>query len=236
MLKITLQEGQKLWVTSDTHYSHKNICSGVSDWVVSDNIGTIRNFDTLDDMNDTIVRNINSVVGVDDVILHFGDWSFGGFDKIMKFYDKLNCKNIHLILGNHDEHIEKNKENIQSIFKSINTLVDVSVRWGRVNKKDFIACHYPIASWNTLKRGTMHLHGHTHLTGDRRFGNGKRMDIGIDGHPEFRPYDFVNEIIPIMDKREIKSEIFKDHHAKIETETVKTSFFRYLYDKYFKRK
>jgi len=234
MLKIELQEGQKLWVTSDSHHSHKNICRGVSDWVVSDNIGTIRNFDTLEDMNDAIVNNINSVVGVDDIMLHFGDWSFGGFDKIKKFYDKLNCKNIHLILGNHDEHIDKNKDNIQSIFKSINTLVEVSVRWGRTNKKDFVACHYPIASWNNLKRGIMHLHGHTHLTGDRRFGNGKRMDIGIDGHPEFRPYDFVNEIIPIMDKRPLKSEIFKDHHSKIEPETVKTSFFRYLYDKYIK--
>jgi hypothetical protein len=26
------------------------------------------------------------------------------------------------------------------------------------------------------------------------------MDVGIDGHPEFRPYNIMREIIPIMDK------------------------------------
>jgi hypothetical protein len=41
------------------------------------------------------------------------------------------------------------------------------------------------------------LHGHQHLKGDQRFGNGKRMDIGMCGHPEFRPYN-LDEIIDTL--------------------------------------
>ena len=42
------------------------------------------------------------------LICRFIIWSFNGFDKIIEFRNRLNCKNIHLILGNHDTHIEKN--------------------------------------------------------------------------------------------------------------------------------
>jgi hypothetical protein len=46
-----------------------------------------------------------------------------------------------------------------------------------------------------------------------KFGKGKRMDVGMDGHPEFRPYNLKTEIIPLMDSREIISEMFNDHHT-----------------------
>jgi len=31
-------------------------------------------------MNDTLVNNINEMVGENDVLIHLGDWSFGGFE------------------------------------------------------------------------------------------------------------------------------------------------------------
>ena len=70
-------------------------------------------------------------------------------------------------------------------------------------------------SWRDMKSGAIHLHGHTHFSGDNRFGNGKKMDVGIDGHPEFRPYNLKDEIIPLMDKRPIVSEYTTvlDHHT-----------------------
>ena len=37
------------------------------------------------------------------------------------------------------------------------------------------------------------------------------MDVGIDSHEEFRPYN-INEIISIMDKRPIEIEL-GDHHG-----------------------
>jgi hypothetical protein len=39
------------------------------------------------------------------------------------------------------------------------------------------------------------------------------MDVGIDGHPEFRPYNIMREILPIMDKRDVRSDMPNDHHV-----------------------
>jgi calcineurin-like phosphoesterase family protein len=78
-----------------------------------------RNFETLDKMNSAIVNNINDLVGQDDVLIHLGDWSFGGFENIEEFYNRLICKNIHLVLGNHDHHIDRNRDNIRSKFLSV---------------------------------------------------------------------------------------------------------------------
>jgi hypothetical protein len=39
------------------------------------------------------------------------------------------------------------------------------------------------------------------------------MDVGIDGSTEFRPYNLIEEIIPIMIKRNIISDMEFDHHT-----------------------
>jgi hypothetical protein len=46
-----------------------------------------------------------------------------------------------------------------------------------------------------------------------RFGKGQRMDVGMDGHPEFRPYNILREIVPLLKKRPIMSEMPDDHHT-----------------------
>lgn len=209
-MKIELQKGQNIWVTSDTHYNHKNICRGVTNWRTQDGevpVSQTRDFKTLELMNETIVNNINSNVGQDDILIHLGDWSFGGFESIREFWDRIVCKNIHLVLGNHDHHIENNREGSQGLFKSVsqyNTL--------KIAEHTFRLLHYPISSWNGLNKGNMHLHGHCHLPTHMRFGKGKRMDVGMDGHPEFRPYHIMREVVPMLRHRENLSEMPNDHH------------------------
>jgi calcineurin-like phosphoesterase family protein len=208
---ITINKNTNVWITSDTHYNHKNICRGVTDWRMQSGeipISQTRDFSSLDKMNDVIVNNINNVVGENDVLIHLGDWSFGGFDSIKIFWERLRCKNIHLILGNHDHHIENNKENIQELFSSVSHYNTI-----KYNGNEFKVMHYPISSWDGLNKGYIHLHGHCHLPTNMRFGKGKRMDVGMDGHPEFRPYNLSNEIIPIMNERLILSEMPDDHHV-----------------------
>jgi calcineurin-like phosphoesterase family protein len=90
-MKITLEKGQRLFFTSDTHYAHSNICSATTNWTESSNM--TREFNSLDKMNATLVNNINCMVGEDDILIHLGDWSFGGFDKIEEFRSQINCKN-----------------------------------------------------------------------------------------------------------------------------------------------
>lgn len=195
-----------------THYNHKNLCRGVTDWRNPDGsipIAQTRDFPSIQKMNDTMVNNINSVVMHDDMLIHLGDWSFGGFDSIRQFYDRLVCKNIYLILGNHDHHIKNNRDDIRELFKKI----DKANEEYKIGRYTLHLEHYPVLTWKDIKKGNIHLHGHTHFSGDQRFGVGRRMDIGIDGHPEFRPYDLWNEVIPMMLKRPIKSELGTlDHH------------------------
>lgn len=208
MLKF--EGNENIWVTSDPHFNHNNICRGVTNWRTETGeipISSTRDFQNLDDMNTRIVENINSVVGQDDILLCLGDWSFGGFESIKQFRDRIVCNNIHLILGNHDHHIKINKKGIQEIFKSVSKYDLMTY-----GKHNFVLFHYPISSWDGLKKGHIHLHGHVHSSTERRFTNGKKMDVGIDGHPEFRPYNLKHEIIPMMDKREIGSETPYDHH------------------------
>jgi calcineurin-like phosphoesterase family protein len=200
-----------IWVTSDSHYNHKNICRGVTDWRTENGIVPIkqtRDFPNLEKMNNVIVNNINKVVGQDDVFIHLGDWSFGGFEKIQEFWDRLVCKNIYLVLGNHDHHIENNRDGVQGLFKKVFHYETI-----KFSDNTFKLMHYPISSWDGLNKGHIHLHGHCHLPTELRFGKGKRMDVGMDGHPEFRPYNLRYEIIPLMEKQPIRSEIGFDHHT-----------------------
>jgi len=101
-----------VWITSDTHYHHKNICRGVTNWRTKDGkipMDQTRNFQDLDEMDSVIINNINQKVGPNDTLIHLGDVAFGGFEKIGEFLDRLVCKNVHLVLGNHDQHITKNR-------------------------------------------------------------------------------------------------------------------------------
>jgi len=213
-MKIELKQGQRLWFTSDTHYNHTNICRATTRWTDADSV--TRDFASLEKMNETLVSNINKYVQQDDILIHLGDWSFGGFESIKEFRDRIICQNIHLILGNHDHHIERNKDDIQSIFNSVSQYLDLEVRrWVGKEKERlrFICMHYPIASWNGMNDEVIHLHGHVHLPKHLRVSAGKTMDVGVDGN-NLEPID-LDSILRIMSKQPIdKLSLPKDHHVK----------------------
>jgi calcineurin-like phosphoesterase family protein len=198
----------KVYITPDTHYGHKNICRGVTNWRTQDGeipTDSTRDFQTIEQMNERIIDGINHYVGQDDTLIMLGDVSFGGFDNIGIFLERLVCHNIHLILGNHDHHIENNRDYIQGRFLSVQHYLEV-----KINDRDFVLCHYPLQSWHGMNKGVIHLHGHVHLPENRKFGNGKKMDVGVDGNG-MDPYS-IDEIIKIMDKRPVAFEMNGDHH------------------------
>jgi calcineurin-like phosphoesterase family protein len=207
---IKLEKEKKVWITSDTHYGHTNICRGVTNWRLPNGdipVNQTRDFPTIEKMNAAIVNNINSLVGQDDILIHLGDWSFGGFEKIEEFRNRIICQNIHLILGNHDHHIDRNRGDIRKLFLSVSWFEQFEYMGETIE-----CCHYPISSWNNLRKGRVHLHGHCHLPHNQKISNGRRMDIGMDGNPEFEPYD-LHEVIKMLKKREIGSEMGPlDHH------------------------
>jgi len=216
-MKIVLEKEQKIFFTSDTHYNHSNICSSTTNWQCADNL--TRKFDSLDLMNDCLVENINLTVGENDILIHLGDWSFGGFDKISEFRKRINCKNIHLTYGNHDHHIRRNKQGVQSIFTSTQDYLFLDIRRpskegkGVMDKYSFICMHYPIASWDGMNNGVIHLHGHVHLPPHLRLGEGKSLDVGVDGN-HLDPIS-LDGILSLMENQPIKKLCLpKDHHEK----------------------
>lgn len=193
-----------IWFTSDTHYNHKNICRGVSNWNPGNEelfLQVTRDFPDLETMNNAIVEGINDTVSPEDYLIHLGDWSFGGFEKIEEFRSKINCKNIILILGNHDHHIENNRSGIRKIFTHVTHYEELTVTSSIKDTMKFVLCHYPIISWNGLRTNTHMIHGHQHLKHSDRFGAGKRMDVGLCGSPNFMPYH-IDEVVSLLETRE----------------------------------
>ena len=214
-MKLILNKGQRLWFTSDTHYNHGNICSATTKW--NDPV-TCREFKSLEHMNAHLIGNINEKVGQDDILFHLGDWSFGGFEQIELFRNQIVCKNVHIITGNHDHHIENDREGIQSVFSSVNKYLNLVVKWNvgtpLMGEQRFALMHFPIASWDNMARGAIHLHGHVHFEADKRIGAGKMMDVGCDGN-ELYPIE-MSEVLKLMRDQPIKSMFVFDHHEIVE--------------------
>lgn len=193
-----------IWFTSDTHYAHTNIAGQkVSSWGSG-----YRGFDSVGEMNDTLIKNINDCVKENDILYHLGDWSFGAHN-IFYFRNSIICKTIHLIKGNHDQHIaDKDIKIIESSFNPIDLFTSIQdVYTGNIGKNFFHLSHYSHRVWPKSHNGSIHLFGHSHGSLNGNFG--KSMDVGIDTHPEFRPYH-INEILQIMSNRKLEK---VDHHG-----------------------
>lgn len=217
-MKININQ-QNVFFTSDPHYHHKQLVLGSSSW---EDKNDCRKFKSLEEHDDTLVNNINNLVSKDDILFCLGDWAFGSYNgdniyKSFEFRERINCKNIHLILGNHDQEIRDNKSNLQGIFSSVSFykemyIIEPSTLEGvKAEKQHICMMHYPIRSWNKMRKGSFMLHGHCHnnlpdlvIKGDLA----KTMDVGVDTHKEFRPYSY-EEVKEIMSKRHNLTE---DHH------------------------
>ena len=195
-----------IWFTSDTHFGHTNIAGpSVSRWQRG-----YRNFDSVWEMNQALVEGINRYVKEDDILYHLGDWSFGGIHNIKLFRDSIVCQNIHLVLGNHDQHIV-NKEvkfhdtsfNPIDLFSSVQDVLHLGL-----GKTELFLSHYSHRVWNGSHKGVIHLYGHSHGSIEDL---GLSMDVGVDVAyrmlGEWRPFN-ISDINRIMDKRDGKMQ----HH------------------------
>lgn len=226
-LKFNQSKDQRVFFTSDPHYAHQNICGGVTEWVKlprpyrdweqSDEKGLIkfcldnglRPFPSLSKMNDTIVNNINDVVGENDVLFCLGDWAFGGKENIPLFRKRLVCKNVHLVYGNHDDHIEDYRNGYQGLFSTTAHYREIVV-----DKEMLCLFHYKQTIWNKSHRGAYQFYGHSHSNAEH-IVNGRSMDVGIDNAfrllGEYRPFSF-DELMSILKDR--KTEVI-DHHGAV---------------------
>jgi calcineurin-like phosphoesterase family protein len=88
---------KNIWVISDTHFNHANILN------FKDFSGNkVRPFESVEEMNETMIERWNEVVKPGDKIYHLGDVFFGPKDWIENNWHRLNGKK-RLIVGNHDD-------------------------------------------------------------------------------------------------------------------------------------
>ncbi len=126
----------------------------------------------LEEMNTAIIDGINSVVTKNSTLWVLGDFCWKA-SKYGHFRQRINCRNLHIVMGNHDTN------SLRQHVSSISNMVCRNFRSRR-----FVLCHYPIASWSGRHHGSIHLHGHCHGTItdalDSLWPDRFMQDVGID--------------------------------------------------------
>lgn len=222
---------QNFWFTADTHFAHKNLCNGSTTWDRIKNKGGLRDFKDQHQMSDHFINQINKYVKEDDVLYHLGDWSFGGPENIKLYRDRIVCKTIHLILGNHDDDIVDNivvdyedRDGTTWIVRAQDLFTSVSdrkvVKRGKKGRR-MILDHFAARTWNRCHKGAYQLHGHSHSSLEQpnnqhdvnKFYNKYRtMDVGMDNafriFGEYKPFNY-NWILEYLEPR---PSLGIDHH------------------------
>lgn len=108
-------------------------------------------------MTMVLANNINAFVGHNDTLYHLGDFAWGSPRNIERFRCMINCRNIHLIYGNHDKVIRKH-EYLRALFNSVNDILTTKTPDGH----KIVLCHYAMRTWHCSHHGAWHLYGHSH--------------------------------------------------------------------------
>jgi len=181
----------RLWIVSDTHFGHANIINYAN-----------RPFDSLEEMNDELIRRWNERVKPADSVIHLGDFCFknsaGGKSgegdlKDSEYYLKQLNGRVTILEGNHDAH-----NSVRSHIKSI--VLD----YGR---KNIFCVHNPVDANFEYE---LNLVGHVHRNWkikeyDDAEKTGKRgwiINCGVDIW-DFRPIT-VEEIFALVAQKERK--------------------------------
>ena len=147
----------RVFVIADTHFSHTNIIKYSN-----------RPFNNVEEMNETIIKNWNSVVGKEDIVYHLGDFTIDN-DNIKNIVNKLNGI-IFLIRGNHDGKSIKFYDEVGLDILPTKTII---------NKK-YILSHRPLED-NEIPKGLINLHGHIHNSNlDERFNKDIHQCVSVE--------------------------------------------------------
>jgi calcineurin-like phosphoesterase family protein len=164
------------YFVADLHFDHHRMAEN-------------RGFASTDDMNDCVLTEINQLVlPKQDRLRILGDFCWGD---PAKWRQRIKCKNIMLILGNHDNRA-----------KCVTAFGKQNVRDTYMPKVEEVPCflsHYPHAYWPSSHYGSYHLYGHVHdmrtETITEAFPGIRSLDVGVDSAKrllgDYRPFSAV---------------------------------------------
>ena len=153
-----------IYFTADLHLGHNGILKH-----------TDRPFKDVKEMNKVLIDNINSFVSDNDTLYILGDLCHKvTIQEANEMISKIKGKK-YLIRGNHDKQYD------ESLFIRIADYLEINI-----DEKDFILMHYPLRSWNRMRRGAIQLHGHIHAPKkynlDNRDSGILQYDVGVDAN------------------------------------------------------
>lgn len=200
-LHIELQEGQKIFFTSDLHFGHRNICKPTF---------ANRPWEDEKEMDKELIQNYNNLVSSEDIVFILGDifW-FNDSRTIKKYLNQLNGKEIYIVPGNHDNmlgyhrvedpriHILKEEVVvwIKNYYKNSNKILEIYLS------------HCPMMTWPHRANGVINLFGHIHSgprvnqdnsDKDIPLWEGQQYDVGVDNN-SYAPIELEN-ILKILGK------------------------------------
>lgn len=205
----------KWWVTSDWHLDHGNIikyCQRLA-FCTEQEKNEILRFKSITDpklrreeerklkisqdsirrMNDTIIGNINKKVAPNDTLINLGDGCFGARDRWEYHRNKINCKNIIWIMGNHDKDFNHNIfSHVYPHYQAIEM---------KIEGQRYLFSHYAFRVWDDSHGGKVkHFWGHSHgqLPDDP---TALSFDAGVDCH-DFQPLCIPTDTDKIFKKKQ----------------------------------
>ena len=155
----------KTWITSDLHFGHTNIMKFCP-------ISRAHYKGDVQYMTEKMIEEWNELIGDRDTVYILGDVAFCNAADATKIMRRLNGRKI-LVEGNHDRKILKDKT-FHSCFAEVHTYLDINYNGTKV-----VMFHYPIAEWDQMHRGSVHLHGHLH-GGKSGLEQYRCLDMGMD--------------------------------------------------------
>jgi calcineurin-like phosphoesterase family protein len=181
----------QVWFTADTHFGHGNIIKYCQRPFMSaeefaatrdDPRTKLRLSDaTVKRHDDALLDAINQRVAADDTLWVVGDFCWGGRVEAMRYRERIRCRDVRLVWGNHD------RGEVADVFAEC---IDQGMI--AVEGQEIWLNHYPMRSWNKAFHGTWHLYGHVHGRLQREDAAKPTMlvkDVGVDAC-DYRPWSF----------------------------------------------
>lgn len=171
-----------IFFSADSHFFHANILKFCK-----------RPFQSVEEMNEELVKRWNAKVGKGDWVYHVGDFAYRAeVQQVRSIRARLNGEII-LVEGNHDGVSLQCQAESPSTFKHVCQYMEV-----QDGKKVIVLFHYGLRTWHHDLRGAVHLYGHSH-GGLPPYG--KSFDVGVDCW-NFEPLS-LEEVWKEMEKRPI---------------------------------
>jgi len=133
-----------IYIISDTHFNHKNIIEYEN-----------RPFNSIEEMNNAMIKNWNNIVTDDDIVIHLGDVGLGKESDLKWIVPTLKGHKI-LVRGNHDT--KSIKFYLECGFKEVKSSFIMNFEG-----QDILFSHRPEGrTGDTHDHYDLHMYGHVH--------------------------------------------------------------------------